>query len=210
MAGAGRGGHRGSATAPAGQLSDEDVRRIYEQARTGAGWNLPDDVITELVVRADGLLLHIDAVLALLHNLERALPGRTYSIGDLGGELPQVVVQILEVLSPDEANAFRAACVLPSFDVDLAAAVARESSGAVERAIQYALVEENDEGSVYPFRVHDEVRRLVRLDRKSAGYWSDGDWREAAEHGMAWPCAEFGMDTSKDLTRRRSRGQPLR
>lgn len=186
-----------------GKLSDEDVRRIYEQARTGAGWDLPDEVIAELVARADGLPLHIDAVLALLHNLERAVPGRTYSIGDLGGELPQVVVQILEVLSPDEANAFRAACVLPSFDLDLAAAVARESSGAAERAIQYALVEENDEGSLYPFRVHDEVRRLVQLDRKSAGYWSDGDWRDAAERGMTeavrrvWEGHERGSDAAQ-------------
>src|SRR5690606_32445399 len=33
--------------------------------------------------------------------------------------------------------------------------------------------------------VHDEIRRLVQLDRRSSGYWSDGDWRAAAERGMA-------------------------
>ncbi|MDQ6523839.1 TIR domain-containing protein [Nocardioides sp. LHD-245] len=168
-----------------GKLSDEDVRRIYDQSRSGAGWDLPDDVVSELVARADGLPLHIDAVLALLHNLERAVPARTYTVADLGGELPQVVVQLLEVLSPEEADAFRAACVLPSFDLDLVTAVAGVSGGAAERAIRYALVEENDEGSIYPFRVHDEIRRLVQLDRKSVGYWSDNDWREAAERGMA-------------------------
>lgn len=152
-----------------GKLSDDDVRRIYKQARASAGWNLPDEVVNECVSRADGLPLHIDAVLALLHNLERAQPGRTFAIGDLAGELPQVVTQLLDVLSRDEADAFRAACVLPSFDLDLAAAVAHVSGGAVERAIRYALVEDNGEGSIYPFRVHDEIRRLVKLDRNSIG-----------------------------------------
>ncbi len=168
-----------------GKLSDEDVRRIYEHARQSAGWDVSDDLIAELLARADGLPLHIDAVLTLIQNLERAQPGRTYTSSDLGGELPQVVVQLLEVLSPEEADAFRAACVLPSFDIELAAAVGRVDGGAVDRARTYALVERNDEASIYPYRVHDEVRRLVQLDRKSVGYWSDSDWQEAAERGMA-------------------------
>lgn len=168
-----------------GKLSDEDVRRVYDRTRAEARWDLPDEVVDELVARANGLPLHIDAALALLHNLERTHPGRTHTIDDLGGELPQVVVQLLEVLSPEEADAFRAMCVLPSFDPDLTTAVSGVTGGAVERAVRYALVEDNHDGSVYPFRVHDEIRRLVRLDRRSTGYWSERDWREAAERGLA-------------------------
>ncbi|MDR1443071.1 MAG: toll/interleukin-1 receptor domain-containing protein [Bifidobacteriaceae bacterium] len=167
-----------------GRLSDDDTRLIYRKARTAAGWNMSDQVIEGLVKRSEGLPLHIEAVRGLARNLDESDPGRPLSLADLDGELPVVVTRILDTLRPDEANAFRAACVLPFFDVALAQAVADVRHGDIERAIRYALVEHNP-GSIYPWRVHDEIRRLVRIDRKSEGYWAAADWKAAAERAMA-------------------------
>ncbi|MDR1189687.1 MAG: TIR domain-containing protein [Bifidobacteriaceae bacterium] len=165
------------------RLSDQDTERIYRDACMAAGWDMSDAVIAGLVRRSQGLPLHIEAVLGLTRNLEQAAPGRAFELTDLDGELPAVVGRILDLLRPDEADAFRAACVLPFFDEGLAQAVAGVHNGAVERAIRFALVEHNP-SSLYPWRVHDEIRRLVRLDRASTGFWGEADWRAAAQRGL--------------------------
>ena len=166
-----------------GRLSDEDTRRIYETNRAAMRWSLADHVIEELVSRSAGLPLHVEAVLQLARNLDRNQPGVELTKELLGGELPTVVQRLLQALDADEANAFRAACVLPSFDIALAAAVGRVPHGTVERAIRFALVDDVG-GGLYPFRVHDEIRRLVQSDRQTSGYWADGDWRAAATLGL--------------------------
>lgn len=94
-----------------------------------------------------------------------------------------MVTRLVNVLDEEERTAFRAACVLPFFDVGLAAVVGQVSSGAVERAIRFALVEENRDSS-YTHRVHDVIRNLVKIDRRSQGYWGDGDWNAAARRGL--------------------------
>ncbi|MFC0316515.1 hypothetical protein ACFQNE_13855 [Gordonia phosphorivorans] len=151
--------------------------------RAAEDWRISDDLISELVLRSAGLPLHIDAVLKLALRLNARLPGREFTADDLSGGLPDVVQRLIRTLSPAEARAFRAACVLPSFDIQLAAAVAGVDAADVERAIRFALVE-HDDGLVYPYRVHDEIRRLVKLDRDSEGYWSLADWESAARRGL--------------------------
>ena len=82
---------------------------------------------------------------------------------------------------------FNAACLLPYFDESLAAAVAGTSGGAVIRCIKRTVIEDNP-NSEYPYRVHEEIRKLVRRSDpgklRRAG-WSDRDWKLAAERCLA-------------------------
>lgn len=165
------------------RLSDEDTRRLYEHHRNINGWEMADGLVDALVSRSAGLPLHIGAVLQLAATTVRQNPGTVLTAEQLDRELPDVVGRLLRTLTAAEAKAFRAACVLPSFDPELAAAVGQVDSGDVERAIRFALVESSN-SPVYPYRVHDDIRRLVRLDRDSHGYWSESDWLNAARRGM--------------------------
>ncbi|MDR0784129.1 MAG: toll/interleukin-1 receptor domain-containing protein [Propionibacteriaceae bacterium] len=169
------------------RLSMEDTRRLYTTHREINRWHISDELVEQLVKRSDGLPLHIEAVMQLARRLERQQPGRVFAAEDLDQDLPQVVNRLMATLSERERNAFRAACVLPFFDIKLAAAVMAEGGldreGAVEGAIKHALVESNP-GSLYPWRVHDEVREQVKRDRETPGYWGAGDWEAAAERGI--------------------------
>lgn len=167
-----------------GRLSDEDTGDLYRRYRETHGWRMSDGLIKQLIRRSEGLPLHIEAVSKLAIRLQREKPGREFTSSDLPRELPAVVLRLIDVLSPEERNAFRAACVLPFFDLRLAAAVGQVEEGHVERAVRYALVEDNHD-SIYPYRVHDEIRSLVRQDRSSEDYWGPSAWTSAAERGLA-------------------------
>lgn len=184
-----------------GRLSDDDTRLFYRSRRDRSRWNMSDHVIEGLVQRSGGLPLHIEAVLKLTENLQKANPGIEFTGEALSGELPDVVTNLVDTLTREEADAFRAACVLPAFDVALAAAVGKVHGQEVERAINDALIEK-DESSVYPYRVHDEIRRLIRLDRTSRGAWSEQEWKDAARRGMDEAIArvEAGHAQSSDET----------
>jgi len=169
------------------RLSDEDTRRLYETHRDINRWHMSDELVDQLTKRSDGLPIHIELVMQLAQTLEEQKPGRTMGADELDHELPELVTRLMETLSERERNAFRAMCVLPFFDKELAAAVMAEQGldreGAVDGAIRHALVESNP-GSVYPYRIHDEIRKEVRRDRRSPGFWGDGDWKEAAQRGL--------------------------
>ena len=169
------------------RLSDEDTRRLYTTHRSINRWQMSDELIEQLVHRSNGWPMHIEAVMQLARSLESQQQGRVLTAADLDRELPQVVTGLMETLDARERNAFRAACVLPFFDVELAAAVMAgdglDREGAVAGAIRHALVESNP-GSLYPYRIHDEVREQVRRDRETPGFWGDGDWRAAAMRGL--------------------------
>jgi hypothetical protein len=166
-----------------GRLSPEDTERLYQGYRTRYGWNLSDDLIERLVRRSDGLPLHIEAVLKLTLSLNEEMPGRRLTAAELDKDLPEVVLRLMNVLNPKERDAFRAACVLPFFDSQLVEVVGGVQEGDVAHAVTYALVEAN-RGSTYPYRVHDEIRRLVQQDRGSEGYWGGTAWLEAARRGL--------------------------
>jgi len=169
------------------RLSDEDTRHLYMTHRDINRWHMSEELVGQLVKRSNGWPMHIEAVMQLTRSLENQQPGRSFSATDLDRDLPQVVMGLMETLSARERNAFRAACVLPFFDVELAAAVMAgdcpDRDGAVAGAIRHALVESNP-GSLYPYRVHDEIREQVRRDRETPGFWGDGDWRAAAQRGI--------------------------
>jgi len=167
-----------------GRLSDEDTLKLYNSRRTREGLSMSDEVIAALVQRSNGLPLHVEAVLKVAHNIHVQDPDREMALADLDGDLPQVVEKLMMLLTPVERDTFRAACVLPFFDIELVRHIAGVKSGSVERVIKYALVESNPD-SVYPYRVHDEIRRLIRCDHSSQGFWGADDWREAALRGFA-------------------------
>lgn len=180
-----------------GALSDTDTRSLYVMHRDHAGWQLDDEVIDGLVRRSGGLPLHIDAVLQLIRNLHAEDPKRLLTQKDLDGELPEVVNRLTTSLAPDEATAFRAACVLPAFDIPLVMAVGGVTDGAVRRAIEHGLVEVVP-GRLYPYRIHDEIRRLVKIDRHTPGYWSDEDWLAAARRGLEHAILRIKEGESRD------------
>lgn len=180
-----------------GRLSAEDSEGLYKRYRMTYGWNMPDELIARLVSRSDGLPLHIEAVLKLALSLNEGEPGRELTAQQLDRDLPEVVIQLMNVLTPKERDAFRAACVLPFFDSRLVEVVGDVHAGDVANAVTYALVEENRDSS-YPYRVHDEVRSLIRQDRSSEGYWGDTAWAEAARRGLEEAKRRIVMAHSSD------------
>ncbi|HMR47843.1 MAG TPA: toll/interleukin-1 receptor domain-containing protein [Arachnia sp.] len=166
-----------------GRLSEEDTADLYRNYRDTYSWNMSDELIERLVRRSDGLPLHIEAVLKLTFSLNESAPGRELTAEELDKELDEVVLRLMNVLSVKERDAFRAACVLPFFDSRLVEVIGDVHAGDVANAITYALVEQNRDSS-YPYRVHDEIRKLVRQDRASEGYWGDEAWLAAARRGL--------------------------
>lgn len=166
-----------------GRLSEEDTADLYRSYRDTYSWNMSDELIERLVRRSDGLPLHIEAVLKLTFSLSESAPGRELTAEELDKELNEVVLRLMNVLSVKERDAFRAACVLPFFDSRLVEVIGDVHAGDVANAISYALVELNRD-SAYPYRVHDEIRKLVSQDRSSDGYWGDEAWLAAARRGL--------------------------
>lgn len=169
-----------------GNLSHRDTRDLLGRRRELGGWAVSDELIDQLVARTDGWPLHIDAVCKVADNRSRQSV-RELTADDLDLELPDLVNRLFEDLEEDEAKVFNAACLLPYFDESLAAAVAGTSGGAVIRCIKRTVIEDNP-NSEYPYRVHEEIRKLVRRTDpgklRRAG-WSDRDWKLAAERCLA-------------------------
>lgn len=168
-------------------LSSADVKRLLEDSRSRLGLGLDDPTIADLIRVTGGWPVYVDAIITLASTLTAM--GRTHiSAEDFGGSLKGVIERLLEDLPGDEVQAFRAACLLPYFDVTLAAEAGAVDEGAVQRCVDRAIVT-NNLGSLYPFRVHDQVRKLVRRAGPLVrGGWSEADWGIAAARAL--DCAE--------------------
>lgn len=170
------------------RLSESDSEKLFKRRRDHGRWPMGDQLLSELVEETAGWPLHIDAVCQLASNRtgEHANdPTFTLTAADLAGDLHEVVIRLFEDLAPDESLVFQAACLLPFFDADLVRAVSGTTDGAVQRCLGRAIIDDNP-SSDYDYRVHDELRRLVReAGPRIPGGWSPHDWREAAERGLA-------------------------
>jgi hypothetical protein len=166
------------------QLSDADTRRILTDARSAERLLIADETIEQLVQDIKGWPAHIDVVLGYARAIA-ADTDRQITIDDLGGPLTEVVGRLLAGLASDERRAALAACVLPFFDVELVTAVAQGvDEGAVHRLTRRSLVMDN-EGSSYPFKIHDSIRSAVRrVGYDVNGGWSESDWAAAAARAM--------------------------
>lgn len=164
-------------------LSQEDTRELLRRRSNSAEWGISDGLLEKIAKATNGWPLHIDAVCQLATN--RTVAGDSeLTEEDLLGELPDLVRRLFEDLTPEEAHVFNAACLLPFFDVSLVAAISGVTVGAVERCIRRTIVTGNP-NSRYPFRVHEEIRRLVRAAGPTVkGGWSTDDWRAAARSAL--------------------------
>ncbi len=164
-----------------GNLSTEDTRSLFQLNRGRFGWELSDELIDALAEVSEGLPLHVTAVLTLAARLHDE--GTPLDAAALAQPLPNVVKQLMDDLTDDERNAFRAACLAPVFDRGMVKAVVNVSDHVIDQMIRWSLVETQTELQ-YPFRVHDEIRRLVRLDDATRGYWSSAEWKNAARRSL--------------------------
>ncbi len=166
------------------RLSLEDARTLLTRRRERGGWALSDDLLARIAEKSDGWPLQIDAVCQIADN--RTMAGDDDLTEDeVLGDLPDLVKRLFEDLSPEEAHVFNAACLFPFFDAALVAAVAGTTVGAVERCIAKTIVSPNPHPT-YRYRVHEEIRRLVRRAGSGVkGGWSADDWKKAAESALA-------------------------
>lgn len=167
-----------------GRLSAEDALTVFRHRRALGGWPMADDLLPALVHKTAGLPLHMDAVCKHADNLTSD-GAEAVTADDVVHNLRDLVHRLVEDLTEEQSRAFHAACLLPYFDIALAAAVGRVPHSAVEACTHRALVEANP-SSRYPYRVHDRIREVVReAGCEVKGGWSDADWREAALLGYA-------------------------
>jgi hypothetical protein len=172
-----------------GFLAPDDARAFLATSFERRGIAVEDGVIDELANSTDGWPLHLQTIVAVA--AERRSGTSPLTLAELEGRLPSLVERLLSDLPEEVADAFRAACLLPYFDVSLAAAAGNVSVGAVERLLTRQLHRVN-EGSAYPFRVHDTLRALVRAAGSEVdGGWAEADWARHAGLAMAEASRRF-------------------
>lgn len=163
-------------------LGAADAVRLLRTRMAHVGAQAAPGVIEALAERTGGWPLHLDSIVTLAsqHSGEREL-----TLQDLGGPLPAVVNRLFQGLDAEEKEVFQAACLLPFFDARLAAEAARTSVGSAMRFIGRSIVAENP-GSPYPYRIHDDIRRIVRITgSESKGGWSEEDRSQHAKLAIA-------------------------
>lgn len=163
---------------PVGNLANADAVTLLERSLLSAGVALQPELLARLANETNGWPLHIKTIVDVAESTHRS--GRLVTHSVLEGAFPHLVERLLSDLPEDVANAFRAACLLPFFDPTLCAAAGECKEGSVERMLERRLVEANP-GSVYPYRVHDQLRSMVRrVGASVAGGWGEGDWAKHA------------------------------
>jgi hypothetical protein len=182
-----------------GYLSENDSLAFLEMSFERYGIEGDEDLLRHLAEVTGGWPLHLQTLVELAR--ERSAGGRPIGAADLDGPLPSLIERLLTDLPPEEANAFRAACLLPYFDIAFVVAASEGRSGPVERLVQRQLVRPN-EGSRYPYRIHDTLRTLVRTaGSHTAGGWGRADWKRHADLAIAESERRFNqaMDDADDL-----------
>lgn len=166
-----------------GHLSDADLMRLIEGRRAAGGWPMDDQELRRMATKTRGFPLYVDAVCQMADNLTDD-GVHVLTADQLGDSLPDLVRRLLAGLTDEQARAFQAACLLPYFDESLVMAVGQVSEGAVRQCIRRALVEPH-QSALYPLKVHDEIRGLVRKagEHVQSG-WGERDWAAAASRGM--------------------------
>lgn len=164
-------------------LGDSDSEWLFRRRAIRQGFHLSDATVGRLVERTRGWPVHIDAICTLASGITQGT-GAEVAAEELDRPLEDVVRRVLENLTENQARAFHGACLLPYFDVPLAAAVADVPEGDVGAMIERAMIEPNDDPQ-WRWRVHDAVREIIR--RAPAGVvggWTDTDWKCAAHRGL--------------------------
>ena len=166
-----------------GKLAPEDRIALLRRARFQEGLDIADAVMAEISYDSNGLPLYLDLALEISRTMKRNGSGAV-AASHVTGSLDSLVLRLMEDLPEDERSALRAACLLPFFDVELAASGGGVAVAAALRLVRRALIAENI-SELYHYRVHDEVRLAVRrADPIKGGGWAEPDWRSAAERAL--------------------------
>lgn len=166
-----------------GNLSEDDARDFLTRALTEGNVPVAEGLAADLARQTDGWPLHLTTIVEVA--IDRAALGRPLTMADLGGPLPELVNRVFEDLPSDEADALRAGCLLPYFDPLFAARAGGVTVGAVERLAKRGIVQ-HPPGALYPHRIHDEIRRIVREAGSAAdGGWAEQDWLDHADLALA-------------------------
>jgi tetratricopeptide (TPR) repeat protein len=161
-----------------GNLSDDDATAFLRSAISLGGLELTDAQISLVVRESDGLPLWLDIAVQIVRHA--STDGRPVRNAELTGPFDDLVRRLLRDLAPDEQRIVRAACLVSRFDTDLVAAGAGVDAGAAARLVNRSMIIHNGVTPRLPFRLHDEVRRVVRTAGPSVpGGWTESDWRAA-------------------------------
>ncbi|MBZ5736921.1 hypothetical protein [Nocardioides mangrovi] len=164
-------------------LSEQDAEAFLEESFRRNGIEVEFDLADRLVADSGGWPIHLDLMVAAAQG--RAEQERPVRLEDLAGPLPQLVDRVLKDLPHDQAEAFRAACLLPYFDTALVAKAGAVRVGAVERLVERSLVRPNaasQAAPTYPYRIHDTLRRIVREAGSGPTHgWAATDWEHHSQ-----------------------------
>lgn len=182
-----------------GMLSEHDTETVFRRRAARQGFVLNDNTISRLVERTHGWPVHIDAICTLAAGLT-AGSGAEVSVEELDRPLEDIVRRVLENLTERQRRAFFGACLLPYFNLRLAAVAANVDEGDVAAMISRAMVEPSDD-QAWPYRVHDAIRELIRTAPPETGGWTTGDWQAAAHRALAHiqPLLDDAANSGDDL-----------
>lgn len=168
---------------PLGKLSPEDATEVILRARKELALPISGRTIVQLVKASGGLPLYLKLALQIATNA-RDGGGRSVTVEDISGSLDELVARVFDDIPSDEQRALRAACLFTTFDVQTMAATAGVDVGCARRAVERPMVEEVG-GARFSYRIHDEIRRAVRVaGHDMASGWSHEDWMRAAEMAL--------------------------
>ncbi len=182
-------------------LGEQDTEWLFRRRAIRQGFHLSDATVQRLVKRTGGWPVHIDAICTLASGITQGT-GAEVSGKELDRPLEDIVRRVLENLTENQARAFHGACLLPFFDVPLAAAVANVPQGDVRSMIARAMLEPNPDHQ-WQWRVHDAIREIIRhAPATITGGWTKSDWKHAAHRGLAYVRRQFeDADAAGDYLR---------
>lgn len=156
-----------------GRLSTPDTIELLTRTFATIGVKVADEVVSQLAEHTQGWPLHLDTIARVAQSLGKHT---SLTMADLGGPLPVLVGQLIEGAPEDERRALFGGCLMPYFDTALIVETVGVETGSIHRMMRRMGVQIS-EGHSYPFRVHDEIRRVVRNAGDTfAGGWSASDW----------------------------------
>ena len=166
-----------------GNLAVEDAEQFLRSSFEMYAVSVVPDLVESLASTTGGWPLHLQTIVGVANG--RSKSGQPLTAADLGGSFPALVERFLSDLPSEVAEAFRAACLLPYFDIDFVAAAGEVRHGAVEQLVRRQVVRPNED-SVYPYRIHDALRKSVRdAGSDAVGGWGIGDWKRHAILALA-------------------------
>ncbi len=167
-----------------GGLSPEDADRFLRRRLiTKDDPAIPDPVREVIIDAAGGLPLYLD--LAALRFAQLAASGTQPAPVEFGHPFPEVVMNLMKDLEPDQRCLLRIAAIVHRFDEDLLlAGVPQLSDSSVSRFIRRPLVR-RDSGEHAPFSIHESLREAVQTCDIAEDRWSTREWAQAIERLLA-------------------------